>query len=250
MIIDILILIVIAISVVIAFFRGFIREVLTIFGVGGGLLAAYFFGPVLSPQMRSWLGVDEADPEKLFGVLPFTTLADILSYLGIFILVVILLSIISHLLSEAAKSVGLGAIDRTLGIFFGFVRAVLIVSLLYLPFQSGLNDETKEKFFEGSQTYIYLEMSTSYIAGFMPGSDADDSENRAEKTFEGVTQGAREKLQEMQVLNEDGDGLGQIGDDIGGKLKEAVGYDENFRDQMDQLVEDIDIQPAESNLND
>ena len=65
MIVDILVLAVLLISALIAFLRGFIREVLTITGVVGGLAAAYFGGPLLAPLMRGWLGVQEGvEPNK------------------------------------------------------------------------------------------------------------------------------------------------------------------------------------------
>ena len=44
---DVVIIAILLISVLIAVLRGFIREVLTIFGVIGGVAAAYFLGPLL-----------------------------------------------------------------------------------------------------------------------------------------------------------------------------------------------------------
>jgi len=37
------------------------------------------------------------------------------------------------ILAEGAKSMGLGAVDRTFGVIFGLVRGVVLLSLLYLP---------------------------------------------------------------------------------------------------------------------
>lgn len=251
MLIDILILIAIGISVIIAFLRGFIREVLTIFGVVGGILSAYFFGPVLAPKMRLWTGINEEDPEKLFGILPFPLLADILSYAAIFIIVVVLLSLLSHVLAETAKTIGLGAVDRTLGVIFGFVRAVLIVSLLYLPFYSSMGEETKDRFFDGSKTHFYLERTTGWIAGFFFDNGLDNDANNAEKGFDNLTRGAREKLESMNLLSPEQ--LDQLGDQIDlenvdlDQVKEQFdnnreGYTEDFRNQMDKLFEGIEQQ--------
>lgn len=245
MLIDILILIVVLVSVIIAFMRGFIREILTILGVGGGVLAAYFFGPVLAPMMRGWLDVNAENPEKLFGVVPFTILSDVLSYAGVFIVVVVVLSLLSHVLAETAKSIGLGAVDRTLGVVFGLVRAVLIVSLLYLPFYSTLDKETKENFFKGSETYFYLEMTTEWLAGFLPASDdGDDSGmNRAEKTFDNVTKGAREQLENMNILNAE-----SAGETVQRLQNNTEGYTEEFRDEMNRLFEQAEP-PQSEDLN-
>ena len=58
MIIDIIVGAVVIVSAIISFLRGFIREVLTIAGVVGGLAAAYFMGPMLTPTFKDWFGVD------------------------------------------------------------------------------------------------------------------------------------------------------------------------------------------------
>jgi len=126
MVIDIIVLVILLISAGIAFMRGFIREVLTIAGVIGGLAAAYFGAPILKPHMRGWFGVEEGVvPERLFGILPYDVLADALSYGLIFIIVVTVLSFVSHSLAEWARRTGLGAIDRSLGFLFGLIRGIL-----------------------------------------------------------------------------------------------------------------------------
>src|SRR5262245_37034294 len=139
MIFDTIVAAVLLVSCIIAFLRGFIREALTILGVVGGAAAAVYAGPMLSPAVRGWLGVDAAAaaaegaeaPPKLFGVLPVSMAADLLTYAGIFIVVVIILSVISHFLSGWAKAVGLGALDRSFGALFGIIRGMVILVLLY-----------------------------------------------------------------------------------------------------------------------
>ncbi|MEZ5814529.1 MAG: CvpA family protein [Alphaproteobacteria bacterium] len=245
MIVDILVLVVLLISALIAFLRGFIREVLTITGVVGGLAAAYFGGPLLVPVMRGWLGVEEGvEPERLFGILPYDIVADALSYGSIFIIVVILLSILSHFLAESAKTIGLGAVDRTLGFIFGILRGVVLLGLLYLPVHLFIDDEATAGWFEDSKTHFYLEKTSAALADFIPSSAVKDMEEGVEDLKEASQ--TRKKLEEINLLQREDGANGRGGDaspDRGGEQGDtgqegSEGYSDEFRNKMDRLFED------------
>lgn len=77
-IIDIAVVLIVLVSAGVSFFRGFVREVLTIFGVIGGALAAYLFGDKVAPVFEGWLGVKEGEkPERLFDLIPYDIVANI-----------------------------------------------------------------------------------------------------------------------------------------------------------------------------
>lgn len=198
MIVDIVVAAVVLLSALVSFLRGFIREVLTIFGVVGGITAAFIGAPVLIPLMRVWLDVKEdADPEKLFDLIPMTIVADVTAYGAIFIVVVLVLSLVSHVLSGAAKAMGLGPVDRTLGVMFGIVRGVLLLGLLYLPFHITMDEETKKGISEGSQTFFYIEKTSEILAGFLPEyMKKDESLKPAEDKIE-------TRLKELDILRSD-----------------------------------------------
>ena len=230
MIIDILVLLVLLASALIAFIRGFIRETLTIAGVGGGLAAAFFGAPFLSPYVRGWFGVEEGvEPERLFSILPYDLVADALSYGGIFIVVVIVLSMASHVLAEAARNIGLGAIDRTLGFIFGLVRGVVLLAILYLPLYLFVDKEVKAEWFKDSRSHFYLEQSSDVLAGILPDQTIDNLSEEVKRVEEvSATQKQMELLKEQMQE--------------GGTLPEVPkalqeGYTEDFRNQMDSLFE-------------
>lgn len=233
MIVDILVLAVLLISALIAFLRGFIREVLTIAGVVGGLAAAYFGAPLLIPFMRGWMGVEDGvEPGRLFGILPYDIVADAASYGLIFIVVVVALSVISHFLAEAAKSIGLGAVDRTFGFIFGLLRGVVLLGLLYLPVHLFIDDSSKESWFANSKTHFYLERSADALAQFVPDTNVEKAEEQI-GVLEEISN-TRKKLEEIKLLKgEDAPSLPQ-------SLPEETleGYSDEFRDKMDRLFED------------
>ena len=59
--VDIGVILVLFISAGVSFFRGFIREVLTVLGVFGGAFAAFMFGGQLRPFMAGLFGITEGE---------------------------------------------------------------------------------------------------------------------------------------------------------------------------------------------
>ena len=232
MVIDIIVLAVLLISALISFIRGFIRETLTILGVVGGLAAAYFGGPMLSPLIKDWLGVVEGEkPELLMGILPYPILADILSYGVIFILVVIILSIVSHILAETVRAIGLGAVDRTLGVLFGLARGLLLVAVLYLPFHLSADAEAKERWFKDSKTHVWVEALSEQLAKLLP-------DSAVQKIEEGARTVAEEKEGEDAVTTKPLDTLKEGEQPIQeAPTQNGNGYNEQFRQQMDQMFQ-------------
>ncbi|MFK7839486.1 MAG: CvpA family protein [Bdellovibrionales bacterium] len=231
MIIDILVLIVLLISAGIAFMRGFIREVLTIAGVVGGLAASYYGGPHLKPHMYGWFGIEEGvEPERLFDILPYDILADVLSYAAIFIVVVAILSFVSHSLAEFARKVGLGAVDRSLGFLFGLFRAVVLLGLIYLLPYTFIDKESRDGFMEESKSQIYLEYVAKVMSGFLP-ENVEEQANEVLKQGEGALD-ARKTLEEIDLLKRDEEPAPNESNSDNGD-----GYNDQFRDKMNQLID-------------
>lgn len=234
MIFDLIVLAALLISAGIAFFRGFIREVLTILGVLGGLVAAYFCGPLLSPMVRGWFenGGDGED-QKLFNLVPYDVVADGLAYGSVFIIVVIVLSVASHLLSGWAKAVGLGAVDRTLGVIFGILRGVIILGLLYLPIHVLIDPKAREGWFEGSRTHFYVSATADWMMKFLPESLKENAAEKAEEAADAMAKSTREKLQELDVLRpENTEEKPRTGEE------DAPGYKGKQRQELNELFED------------
>lgn len=234
MIIDLVVAAVVIISAIISFLRGFIRETLTIAGVVAGFFAAVFFGPKLSPVFDGWLDVD-ANPEeieKLFGLVPMNIVADVCAYATVFIIVVIIVSVISHFTSATAKAMGLGPVDRTLGVIFGIVRALILLSLLYLPFHLLMDEESKAKHFGESKTHYYIEKTATYIATFLPSSEKvkDQVDQTTDKAIDATLKG---KLLENNFLK-DKDAKAV---DTAPAKKTETGYEKDERNELEDLFE-------------
>jgi uncharacterized membrane protein required for colicin V production len=180
LILDVVFVIILLLSAGVAFLRGLVREVLTILGLIGATLATLAFAPMLSPGIEGWLIADipEADLEdaKLWGTVPYDIAASAIAYIGMFVITLITLSIISHFIAKSVHAIGLGPIDRSLGVIFGVVRGFVLIGLLYLPFHILMNEDEKTERFETSHTITYVEYSAEILLGLMPESWSRDTD--------------------------------------------------------------------------
>ncbi|MAH05430.1 MAG: hypothetical protein CL561_07715 [Alphaproteobacteria bacterium] len=221
---DIIVGLVLLFSVGIAFLRGFVREVLTITGLIGGIFCALLFGGALEPSIAGMLGVSSEKAEKLISPIPNDFLVKAISYGGIFISVVIGLSIVSYFISKKLKDTGMGPIDRTLGVFFGLARAVLVLGFLYLPLYLMMSSEKREELFDKSISHVYVEWSAAGVKTLLPENLLPQKKSDEDKSD--LANFTREKLKEIDVLKSTAPKA----------LDKDAGYNDTSRDDLDALI--------------
>ncbi|MGC2855668.1 CvpA family protein [Novispirillum sp. DQ9] len=112
---DLVVIVVLLVSAVVAFFRGFVHEVLAIAAWAGAALAALHGLPYLQPIAREHI--------------PLTWAADAVAAAAIFLVVLLILAIITRAVSKRVQSSTLGALDRSLGFLFGLARGAFVVAI-------------------------------------------------------------------------------------------------------------------------
>ncbi len=122
---DAVVLLVVAVSALLAHARGFTRETLALAGWAVAALGAFFFAPFMEPLMREIPGLGGL----LRGSCTLSTLA---AFAVAFAFVLVILSIFTPILSGAVRDSALGGIDRGLGFLFGVARGVALVAVLYM----------------------------------------------------------------------------------------------------------------------
>ena len=224
-IIDIGIVLIILVSAGISFFRGFVREVLTIFGVIGGAMAAYLFGGKIVPVVRGWFGEGDG---QLFGLISYDIAAQICTYAGIFIAVFLILQLISYFLSASIRAIGLGPVDRTLGVVFGIARALLFLGIIYMVLDHLIPDKNKKEILGKSKTIVYIEAVSDWLDGFMPNNEDTETSSSV----------ARDKLREIQAI---GGNAAERAQEQVDELKKAAdklpAYSDEERKSLDQLID-------------
>ena len=115
---DIVIIIILGYSLVRGLFRGLVKEVSSIIGVLGGFYAAYTYYLLVA--------------KLLTGVISNGAYLNILSFLIIFCAVLISVNVIGIIIKYLLNIAFLGWVDRICGIVFGFVKGILIISVLFI----------------------------------------------------------------------------------------------------------------------
>lgn len=115
---DIGVLIIVGLSTIMAFSRGFATVALSLAAWAASFIIAVFGFTFFRPYGRDLIS-NEA-------------LADIVTLVGVFIVVLMVLKLVAGMIGKSVKESPLGFLDRSLGALFGLLRGMVIVSLLYM----------------------------------------------------------------------------------------------------------------------
>ncbi|MEM6385652.1 MAG: CvpA family protein [Pseudomonadota bacterium] len=127
-IIDGIVAVVIILSAVLAYSRGFVREALSIGGWALAAVVAYVFAPSVQPLMKEIPVLKDFLGES-------GELAMIAAFAAVFAAGLIVFSIITPLFSGAVQRSALGGIDRGLGFLFGVLRGAVLVAIAFLIYE-------------------------------------------------------------------------------------------------------------------
>lgn len=125
---------VIALSVLLGWWRGLVYEVLSLLAWIAAVVVARLFANSLAPYMPSALGAGAIKIAAAFAAL--------------FIVTLLVGSIVTWLLSKLVKWVGLSWLDGLLGALFGMMRGVLVVVLAVVL--AGLTDLPQAPFWRNA----------------------------------------------------------------------------------------------------
>lgn len=153
--VDIVVISVVAISALIAFLRGFVREMLTIGSwIGAALVTLYGF-TILEPRFEQWIPSSKLAAHLVGGA-------------ALFLGSLVIFSILSHLVAKFVRGSALTAVDRSLGFLFGLARGAVLVSLAYMIVVS-----LEPSLFEGARTAPMLARGAGILKSLAPKELAD-----------------------------------------------------------------------------
>ncbi len=115
---DMAIVVILGYCVIRGIFRGLIKEVFSAIGVVAGFYVAYVYHETVSLILSEWITA----PAYIH----------IISFVLLFCMVFLIITVIGLLLRFIVKIALLGVLDRILGAVFGALKAIVIVSLIYL----------------------------------------------------------------------------------------------------------------------
>ena len=154
---DIAILVVLAFSLALGLWRGFIREVFALIGwIAAGIVAAWF-----AESAAAFVPSLVVDPRLRWGV----------AFGAVFLLVLIGASLVSLVASKLIRAAGLGLGDRFLGGLFGVVRGLVIIVIAALI--AGMTPLTRDPLWTRSVLTPPLAIAAQSVKPLLPGPIAD-----------------------------------------------------------------------------
>jgi membrane protein required for colicin V production len=163
---DILLLVVMLVSGLLAMIRGFMREILSIAAWALSAVAAVYFAPRLAPIVKANINVGD-------------TPANAIGAAAVFLIVLLLVSIITVRISDMILDSRVGALDRTLGFLFGLGRGLIIVVVAFLFFAWLVPERSQPEWIKSAKSRVVLQSTGQWLMSMLP----DDPENTILRKF-------------------------------------------------------------------
>ncbi|WP_457091897.1 CvpA family protein [Microvirga sp. P5_D2] len=152
-VLDLVVVGIVLISALLAAVRGFTREVLAIVAWVVAAAAAWYLHPAALPIAQQYISSG--------------TVALVAAIGGIFVITLIIVSIITVQISDLILDSRIGALDRTLGLFFGAARGFLICVIGW-AFLSWLLQGKEPEWATASRTRPAMENTRDSIIAMLP----------------------------------------------------------------------------------
>lgn len=150
--IDIIIVLIVVLSAVISSIRGFAREALSLFG----WILAFWVSLSFSGGLSHMFADSIADP----------ILRLIIAFLILFIASLIVTTIMNYFVIQLVERTGMTGADRSIGIVFGVLRGILIVTAMVMF--SGLTPFPQTSSWDNSFLLYYFEGFAVWLRDLMP----------------------------------------------------------------------------------
>jgi len=153
-IIDGVVAIVIVLSALLAYSRGFVREALAIAGWVLATIMAFIFADQVKPLVKQIpvLGDFIGDSCELSVIAAFA---------AVFAVVLVIVSIFTPLFSSLIQRSALGGLDQGLGFLFGALRGILLVAVAFFVYQTVLESQDIEMVENSRAIAVFSNMTGS-----------------------------------------------------------------------------------------
>ncbi len=165
---DLIVVAIVLLSGLFAFFRGFVHESLSMLGWVGAAVTALYGYPVARPYVRE--------------LIPSQLIADLATGIGLFIISFLIFSFISGRIAKAVQNSGLDSLDSTLGFIFGLVRGGLVVCIAYLALSWLMPPAQQPEWVQTARTRPVLQEGAYLLKAAMPDALFDNTAEEIART--------------------------------------------------------------------
>jgi membrane protein required for colicin V production len=156
---DIILIVVMLVSGLLAMVRGFMREVLSITAwVLAAAATLYLYGKLL-PFAKQYFNNDIVAAVAVVG--------------GVFLVTLLVVSVLTIRISDMVLDSRVGALDRTLGFLFGLGRGLIIVVVAFQFFTWLVPDRSQPSWVTGAKSRVVLAGTGQWLMSMLP----DDPES-------------------------------------------------------------------------
>lgn len=144
----------VVLSALFAFFRGFTREVLAVIAwIAAGFVALYL--------------QDDVKPYALQAT-GHEILAQAIAVGAPFIVALLVFSILTHIVASRVQQSAIGPLDRTLGFAFGILRGLAVVSILYLVVTNLVKEPEDPAWMRDAKTLPIIRAGAEIVFDILP----------------------------------------------------------------------------------
>lgn len=226
---DIAVILILLLSALLAFLRGFVREVLSIAGWVGAALVTIWAFPQTTWFMRQYISIE--------------LLADVVTGVGIFVVTLIALSAVSHYIAKGVRGSAVNAVDRSLGFLFGLLRGAVLVSLAYLLVVYFYPEpDQRPAWIREARSEPWLSRGAEVLRQLVPDDRLDEGFRQIDTARDQVERGADavQMIQEITPqLSPSRPAPAPQGMPNEDAPEDEAGYNQPQRDQMNRLIENM-----------
>jgi membrane protein required for colicin V production len=149
------------ISAVLAYSRGFVREILSIAGWIGAGVVAFYFSPQVVPLIQEVPVLNDIIGDNCeLGILA--------AFAGVFAVALVVIALFTPLISGAVQKSALGSLDGGLGFLFGIVRGVLLIVVALVAYDFFIAGGEGFPVVEDSKTRVLLAEQQVRMQDYIP----------------------------------------------------------------------------------
>lgn len=204
---DLALIVLLAVSTIFAFFRGFVTEALHLIALGGAIVATIVGYPYLEPYLVNLVGT-----------------SIIVTWVGNAVTFIVSLAALrfgANFVGSKVRQSELGFLDRTLGALFGALRGFLIVVFIYILFLRLWQPPGTPEFIQEAQLGFFVTDAADIMDPYI---DKDSVKTIVDKARDVLPEKREEKTQIQPETSAE-------------PSKQEPAYNEEQRDALDELFE-------------
>ncbi|WP_299670983.1 CvpA family protein [uncultured Roseobacter sp.] len=151
-IIDGVVALVIIVSALLAYGRGFVREIMAIIGWIAAAVLGFLFAPQVEPLVREIPVVGEFIADSC-------ELSIIGAFALVFAVALIVVSLFTPLFASVVQRSALGGIDQGFGFVFGVARGILLVAIAFFVYDTVVTGESYTVVDESRSAVVFAQVS-------------------------------------------------------------------------------------------